>query len=220
MAGDVELVDVARQALFEASLGSEARIEQLAVLGAEDGEDDVDAEVGQPVVEHVRVVVLVLRERDLQRAHVGQPVERRPAGGELRAPSAPRAACCRGSPRRRRAGGSRAGRCSRRSSRRSRWPRRAGVQHAHLLAQGRPHRARRGVLVEDEHPPRGAAEGERPGAAGLPQPLRGHPAVRRRIASPRRAPSRRPPTGRGVSRPGRPAAASGSGPRRRRRWPR
>ena len=65
--------------------------------------------------------------------------------------------------------------------------------------------------------------------AGVPPNAsdRGLPACHNRCAvirpsggasRPAHAPSRRPPTGRGVLRPGRPAAASGSGPRRRRRW--
>ena len=181
-AADVELVHVARQTFFEARRVAEARVQQLAVLGTEDGEDDVDIDVGQPVIQHVRVVVLVLREGDLQRADVGEPVEGGPTGGELRRPArdeqrvvedhrvdvqpADRARhAVAGVPVDDLVAGG------------------AGLQHTNLLAQRRSHRARRGVLIQHEHPSRRAPERQRARAAGLPQARSGHAPARRRMAS-------------------------------------
>ena len=182
-AADVALVDVARQALLEARRAAEARVQPLAVLGPVDGEDDVDAEVGQPVVEHVRVVVLVLREGDLQRADVGEPVERGPPGRELGRPARDEQRVVEDHRVDVQLGGSRAARCSRRSSRRSRG-----------ASRWRPARAASGAAPTASRPAPCADRARARVAACSPNASeRGLPACHRRGVLTRRPERRRRP---------------------------
>ena len=72
------VVDVPGQGLVERGLAGEARVEVLPMEIVEDGAHHRDTGLVQPLVQHLGVVVLVLRESDLQTVDVAEPLDPRP----------------------------------------------------------------------------------------------------------------------------------------------